>query len=75
MEGDRAGDPVFRCGSLYRITLQGLLFPAHSMTHCSTGWSLTDRIMLTAYYCISNARRLTAEQRALLGSLDFGLPK
>ena len=41
----RAGNGGARCGSVYRMEMQSLKFPAHRMVHATCGWSLTNRIV------------------------------
>ena len=55
------------------ITMQALLFPAHSHFHCTNRWSFADRITLAAY-CARPLQHLKPADASLLEELGFQLP-
>lgn len=59
-----------RCGSIIRLSMQSLLFPAHSMMHCTCDWTMTRRVTLSAF-CIGKVRHLKAADVQLLEDYGF----
>ncbi|CAE7446198.1 unnamed protein product [Symbiodinium necroappetens] len=64
---------VPRCGTVFKLGLQSLSFPAHRMTHATCDWHLTNRVILSAY-CAGQTHHLKLDQRMLLRDLGFVLP-
>ena len=62
-----------RGGFRHCITMQALLFPAHSHFHCTNRWSFADRITLAAY-CARPLQHLKPADASLLEELGFQLP-
>ena len=56
------------------ITMQALLFPAHSHFHCTNRWSFADRLTLAAY-CARPLQHLKPADASLLEELGFQLPE
>ena len=54
-------------------TMQALLFPAHSLFHCTNRWSFADRITPAAY-CARPLQHLKPADASLLEELGFQLP-
>eukprot|EP00439_Symbiodinium_sp_Y106_P006920 s5275_g1.t1 len=62
-----------RGGFRHCITMQALLFPAHSHFHCTNRWSFADGVMLAAY-CARPLQHLQPADASLLEELGFQLP-
>ena len=61
------------CGTVYKLGLQSLSFPAHRMTHATCEWHLTNRRILSAY-CAGQTQLFKTEYRNLPFDWGFVLP-